>query len=130
MRMKSALRNQKSLKSRLRGALSPSIAIATAICALGGAAHAQTAADVPVDDTAAVKNDVIIVTGTRVTGMTIEDSPAPIQVVTAEVLKSSGATDLINALANQTPSFNANQTGGDMASQTLTASMRALSPNH
>ena len=133
--MKIASRKTKSLKSRLRGALSPSIAIATAICAaaLGGAAHAQTAEtvpDAPTDTAQPAKNDVIIVTGTRVTGMTIEESAAPIQVVTAEVLKSTGASDLINALANQTPSFNANQTGGDMASQTLTASMRALSPNH
>lgn len=132
--MKVASRKTKTLKSRLRGALSPSIAIATAICALGGAAQAQTVATTV--DTLAdqppppAKDDVIIVTGTRVTGMTIEESAAPIQVVTAEVLTSTGATDLINALANQTPSFNANQTGGDMASQTLTAQMRALSPNH
>ena len=36
----------------------------------------------------------------------------------------------MNAIATQVPSYNARQTGTDMASQTLTASMRALSANH
>ena len=132
--MKVASSKTKSLKQKLRGALSPSLAIATALCAVGfgSVAQAQTVAsnDAATDDAGPGKNDVIIVTGTRVTGMTIEDSPAPIQVVTGAILQETGASDLINALAQQTPSFNANQTGGDMASQTLTAQMRALSPNH
>jgi iron complex outermembrane recepter protein len=72
----------------------------------------------------------IIVTGTRKVGMAVDDSPAPVQIVTAEALQESGAPDLMNSLAFQVPSFNASQQGTDMASATLVASMRALSPNH
>ena len=72
----------------------------------------------------------ILVTGTRRSGMAVTDSPAPVQMVSAEMLTETGAPDLMNAIATQVPSYNANQTGTDMASQTLTASMRALSPNH
>ncbi|MFM1896319.1 MAG: hypothetical protein RLZZ385_1393 [Pseudomonadota bacterium] len=72
----------------------------------------------------------ILVTGTRRTGMAVFDSPAPVQLVNSEALAESGAPDLMNAIATQVPSYNANQRGTDMASQTLTASMRALSANH
>jgi iron complex outermembrane receptor protein len=72
----------------------------------------------------------VIVTGTRRTGMAVDDSPAPVQVVTAEALQQSGAPDLMNSLAFQVPSFNASQQGTDMTSPTLVANMRALSPNH
>ncbi|MBI1360489.1 MAG: TonB-dependent receptor [Alphaproteobacteria bacterium] len=133
--MKSAKQSKSTLRQRLCSTLSPSIAIATTLCAaaLGGAAYAQSApaADPAAQPAAAGDNsDVIIVTGTRKVGMVAADSPAPVQVVTSEVLQETGASDLMNALSVQTPSFNANQVGGDMASQTLTAQMRALSPNH
>ena len=72
----------------------------------------------------------VLVTGTRRSGMAVSDSPAPVQMVNAEMLAESGSPDLMNAIATQVPSYNASQRGSDMASQTLTASMRALSPNH
>ena len=72
----------------------------------------------------------IVVTGTRSRGMAVSDSPAPVQLVSADMLAESGSPDLMNAIATQVPSYNAAQRGTDMASQTLTASMRALSPNH
>ncbi len=78
----------------------------------------------------AVEISEVLVTGTRRSGMAVSDSPAPVQLVNAEMLAESGAPDLMNAIATQVPSFNAEQRGTDMASQTLTASMRALSPNH
>ena len=74
--------------------------------------------------------DEVIVTGTRRQGMTVDDSPAPVQVVTAAALGESAAPDLMNQLAFQVPSLNASQQGTDMASATLVANMRALSPNH
>lgn len=74
--------------------------------------------------------DEVIVTGTRRQGMTVDDSPAPVQIVTAEALSESAAPDLMNQLAFQVPSMNASQQGTDMASATLVATMRALSPNH
>ena len=98
-----------------------------AMCMISGgfapAALAQSA-----DSNAEVSE--ILITGTRRSGMAVSDSPAPVQLISSEMLKESGAPDLMNSIATQVPSYNANQTGGDMASQTLTASMRALSPNH
>ncbi|MEW6169215.1 MAG: TonB-dependent receptor, partial [Pseudomonadota bacterium] len=95
------------------------------------AARAQSADATPAAEVAAAEAvEEVIVTGTRKVGMQASDSPAPVQVLSAETLKESGAPDLMNAIATQIPSYNANQTGGDMASQTLTASMRALSANH
>lgn len=72
----------------------------------------------------------IITTGTRRTRMAVSSSPAPIQLINSDILKESGAPDLMNSIAMQVPSYNANQRGGDAANQTLTASMRSLSPNH
>ena len=66
----------------------------------------------------------ILITGSRRSGMAVSDSPAPVQMINAEMLKESGSPDLMNAIATQVPSYNARQTGTDMASQTLTASMR------
>lgn len=72
----------------------------------------------------------ITVTGSRRSGMAVSDSASPVQLINSEVLRESGSPDLMNAIATQVPSYNARQTGTDMASQTLTASMRALSANH
>src|SRR5512139_5588 len=100
------------------------IAVATALAS----SSAWTAEEAAADSGESIEE--IIVTGTRRLGMTVDDSPAPVQVVTAEALQESGAPDLMNSLAFQVPSFNASQQGTDMASATLVASMRALSPNH
>jgi iron complex outermembrane receptor protein len=72
----------------------------------------------------------VISTGTRKADMAVSDSPAPIQLVSAELLRKSAAPDLQNAIANQVPSYNASQVGGDMASQTLNAALRGLTANH
>lgn len=72
----------------------------------------------------------VISTGTRKANMAVSDSPAPVQLVSAEALTKTAAPDLMNAIANQVPSYNASQVGTDMASQTLTASMRGLTANH
>ncbi len=72
----------------------------------------------------------ITVTGSRRAGMAVSDSASPVQLINLEALTESGSPDLMNAIATQVPSYNAEQRGTDMASQTLTASMRALSTNH
>ncbi len=100
------------------------LAVATAI----SSSAVMSAEEEVMDDSETLEE--VIVTGTRRTGMGVEDSPAPVQVVTAEALQESGAPDLMNAIAFQVPSFNASQNGTDMASATLVANMRALSPNH
>lgn len=105
---------------------------------LASAPSAAAPTDVAADDTTAAPPSTdnarqlsgMIVTGTRKTGMTATDSPAPIQLVDADTLKATGATDVQNALAMQVPSYNVNQVGTDMASQTLTAALRGLSANH
>ncbi len=71
----------------------------------------------------------VIVTGTRVTGMTAADSAAPITVIGADTLSHTGQPDLIQALAQNVPSFNAESTGGDTGNLTLSARLRGLSPN-
>ncbi|THD62310.1 MAG: TonB-dependent receptor [Phenylobacterium sp.] len=61
--------------------------------------------------------------------MKAADSPAPIQVVGAQALKTVGPPDLIQAIAQNLPSFNAEGYGGDSANLTLSAALRGLSPN-
>lgn len=74
--------------------------------------------------------DAIIVTGTRTTGLRAVDSPAPITVLDSTALQRVGQTDLIQAIAQNVPSFNAQAFGGDTANLTLSAKLRGLSPNH
>jgi iron complex outermembrane receptor protein len=73
--------------------------------------------------------DEVIVTGTREQGTKAVDSAAPIQVVSAEALKASGAPDLMTALAQVVPSLQMQAFGFDMAAQTLQARLRGVSPN-
>ena len=75
-------------------------------------------------------NETVIVTGTRVQGMTAADSAAPITVLGTDALtKGTGSTDLRQALGQTIPSFTAQQFGGDTANLTLSAALRGLSPN-
>jgi iron complex outermembrane recepter protein len=73
--------------------------------------------------------DELIVTGTRATGMKAADSPAPIQVLGSVALRQVGPPDLLQAIAQNLPSFNAQGFGGDSANLTLSAALRGLNPN-
>ncbi len=95
--------------------------------AYAGAAPAGAAVTVAAD---ANELDQVIVTGTRVTGLRAVDSPAPIQVLDSSALQRVGQSDLIQAIAQNVPSFNAQAFGGDAANLTLSAKLRGLSPNH
>jgi len=101
---------------------------ATVLTVVAPALHADEllAANTPAESVA----EVVVVTGTRVTGLSAAESPAPIQVLGAAQLQSAGKPDLMQALANIVPSFTAQAFGGDMANQTLQAKLRGLSPNH
>jgi iron complex outermembrane receptor protein len=97
------------------------------------ATAAQMAQAAP--DTAAAEPegtlDEVIVTGSRQSGLKASDSPAPIQIVSAEELKAaSGGGDLMSTLAQVIPSLTMQAFGADMAGQTLQARLRGLSPNH
>ncbi|CAN5253095.1 TonB-dependent receptor [soil metagenome] len=90
-------------------------------------AFAQDAAPQAADD---ASGDSIIVTGTRLTGMRAADSPAPIQVVGADALQRTGSPDLLQSLAQQLPSIQAQAFGSDLQAHTLQMKLRGLSPNH
>ncbi|WP_240609576.1 TonB-dependent receptor plug domain-containing protein [Phenylobacterium deserti] len=99
---------------------------AAALLGLAAAASAQTAAP----GGAEAELDTVIVTGTRMSGLRAVDSPAPVQVLDATALQRVGQSDLIQAIAQNVPSFNAQAFGGDTANLTLSARLRGLSPNH
>lgn len=75
--------------------------------------------------------DEVIVTGSRLSGLKAADSPAPVQLFSAEALQTAaGSPDLQNALAQLVPSLTLQAFGADMAGQTLQTKLRGLSPNH
>jgi iron complex outermembrane receptor protein len=72
----------------------------------------------------------VIVTGTRASGLKVENSASPIQVLDSASLARTGQPDLMQALAQNLPSFTAQAFGGDTANLTLSARLRGLSPNN
>jgi iron complex outermembrane receptor protein len=115
------------MNNRSRGILFVGVSAASMIFAYGVNAYAAEAPE-PSPDTAEL--EAVIVTGTRTTGMKAVDSPAPITVLGADILKKTGQPDMIQALAQNVPSFNAQAFGGDTAALTLSAKLRGISPNH
>ena len=89
------------------------------------AAFAQTAA--PAEDAG---DETIIVTGTRTTGYKASDSPAPIQVLGNDLLKKTGQTDLMAALAQNIPSIQVQAFGSDQTAFHPSVKLRGLNPNH
>ena len=73
----------------------------------------------------------MIVTGTRQSGQRAADSPAPIQILSAEALQNAaGNPDLMSTLSQIVPSLTINAIGGDAGGLSLQARLRGLSPNH
>lgn len=108
------------------------LAASTALAALGlsSAAHAQAveaAAAAPAEETAGSE---IIVTGTRASGQQAAEAAAPIQVLGQDALTRVAQPNLNQALTQLVPSFQAQTQGTDMASFSLSARLRGLSPNH
>jgi iron complex outermembrane receptor protein len=104
--------------------LSGSLIALVSATGFGGTAMAAAAA---AGDASSVSE--VIVTGTRTTGVKAIDSAAPIQVVGAASLRQVGQPDLVQALSQNLPSFNAQQYGADTAALTLQAALRGVSPN-
>ncbi len=86
--------------------------------------------DKPVTADGVTTSGVVIVTGTRAAGLKVENSASPVQVLDATSLARTGQPDLIQALAQNLPSLNAQAFGSDMANMTLSARLRGLSPNN
>src|SRR3954468_383732 len=106
--------------SKLKSALLFGASI-TALAALAAPALAQQVAE--------SSTESVIVTGTRVSGMTAADSATPITVIGSDALARVGQPNLIQALAQIAPSFTAEALGGDTGALTLSARLRGLSPN-
>jgi iron complex outermembrane receptor protein len=104
-------------------------ALMLAIAAVPYCAAAPAAADSTVEPSSQLSE--IIVTGTRQSGLTAADSPAPIQILSTEALEAaSGSPDLMSTLGQIVPSLSIEHFGFDEGGQTLLARLRGLSPNH
>src|SRR5579872_392500 len=91
------------------------------------AAFALASSSVIAQQSGGAGTETVIVTGTRVQGMTAADSAAPIQVLGTDALQhGTGSTDLRQHLGSTVPSFTAQQFGGDTANLTLSAALRGL----
>jgi iron complex outermembrane receptor protein len=111
-----------------------SLAVASACIALFHAAPAMAqdmavAAAAAPAEMPAEKMTSVIVTGTRTSGLRAIDSASPVQVLDSTSLERTGQPDLIQAMAQNLPSFTAQAFGGDAAALTLSARLRGLSPN-
>ncbi|MBT2187032.1 TonB-dependent receptor plug domain-containing protein [Sphingobium nicotianae] len=95
----------------------------------GAAGEAFAQADAP-QDAEAEPQDAIIVTGTRVTGLKASDSPTPVQVLGADLLKRVGQTDLMQALGQNLPSIQVQAFGNDQTAFHPSIKLRGLNPNH
>ena len=97
---------------------------------IAAAMAAQLATSVPAEPETEHAGDVVIVTGTRLTGLRAKDSIEPVQVVSEKALEQTGSPGLDKALASLVASFNTQAVGNDLANETLSARLRGLSPNH
>jgi iron complex outermembrane receptor protein len=73
----------------------------------------------------------IVTTGTRAKARSVEDSPAPVDVLAGEYFTNQGDTDLQNLVRNIVPSYNVNvQPISDAATVVRPANLRGLAPDH
>lgn len=72
----------------------------------------------------------VVVVGSRATARLVTDSPAPVDVISAETLAAQGFDDISRALAFIAPSFNFPRGAtGPSAANTRAASLRGLAPD-
>jgi iron complex outermembrane receptor protein len=103
--------------------------LALSAALLANAARAGDTAAVAGSAAAPQAVSEVIVTGTRQQGTRAADSAAPIELIGASALAKVGQPELVQALAQNLPSFNAQSFGGDTANLTLSAALRGLNPN-
>ncbi len=105
-----------------------SLSLALIAALASGPALAQTPSAEAAETTVL---DSIIVTGTRVSDRTVAESLAPIDILTREVLQSSGTTELATALSRALPSLNFPRPAINDGTDTVRpAQIRGLSPDH
>ena len=75
--------------------------------------------------------DALIVTGTRVSDRTVAESQSAIDIITPEVLQSTGTTELATALSRALPSLNFPRAAiNDGTDAMRPAQLRGLAPDH
>ncbi|MEL7449650.1 MAG: TonB-dependent receptor [Pseudomonadota bacterium] len=73
----------------------------------------------------------VIATGTRSKARSVNDSPAPVDVINASEFTNQGDTDISNLIRNSVPSYNVNdQPISDAATLVRPANLRGLAPDH
>ncbi len=101
--------------------------IALAAASISSSARADEVAEAAEAD---IPSSDIIVTGTRVTGITAAESATPIKLISEDAMSAVRQPNLNQVLTQLVPSFTAQAFGGDTANLTLSARLRGLSPNH
>ena len=96
------------------------LATTSAFALIAAAAHAQETAQL----------EEVVVVGSRAPARLATDSPAPVDVISAETLAAQGFDDINRALAFIAPSFNFPRGAtGPSAANTRAASLRGLAPD-
>lgn len=109
--------------------LSSSVALPVALLAASGPVHAQTvAAPEAAAEDAQADGSAIIVTGVRGAPRTVAESPAPIDVVSAEKLQGTGSAEFGEALSKLLPSLNFGATNAGVFSVGRPVTNRGLGP--
>ena len=102
------------------------LAFAVALALAAPVAHAQETSR-----SDAQPLDTLIVTGTRVADRTVAESTAPIDIITPEVLESTGTVELATALSRAVPSLNFPRAAiNDGTDAMRPAQLRGLAPDH
>ena len=110
--------------SRIARTITLALATSTALSSTAYAQADTAATDEP------TQAEVIIVTGTRALGQSAAEAATPIQLLDEDALTRVGQPNLNQALTQLVPSFQAQTQGTDMASFSLSARLRGVSPNH
>ena len=110
------------------------VIVAAILAASVGSVHANGASEADAaaadaGESGDIESQQIIVTGTRQKGIAAAESAAPIQIVGGDALRATGKANLMDAMAQLVPSFQAQAFGADMQNQTLQARIRGTSPN-
>ncbi len=114
-----------------RRALSVTIAMLAATAATAQAAPVATPGTDGDGGRTASTLDTVLVTGTRASGRTVQNSATPIDVLGAEELNATGKANLLEALQNLLPSFNVPANiQPDLGSIVRGAQLRNLDPGY
>lgn len=102
----------------------------TVACAAIAAAIALPATPAFAQDGAAASSDVIITVGTRRDARSAADTPAPVDVISADEVLNQGDSDIQNILRTSIPSYNVNTYPiSDAATIIRPANLRGLAPD-